>query len=145
VEGEAVHHHHNANLGLSGDHEHHTDKRELHLAGRNVSDAAIVDGHWWHLHFQLLGFEFTLPEPASDQGDGESRSKDAVPVLASGQDLLPCQTAQSASAQQVIRSSTFSSPGDAAPMQVVVSAPPPVSCAPLCDIARRERSGVLLA
>ena len=138
------HHHHEANPDLSHGHNHHGDHRGHYLADRNACDAELTNGHWWHLHFHFLGLEVTLPEPASDQGDRESDGKDTVSVLASGEQLLPCQTSPSASAQQLIRWSTFSWPSDAARMQVVVWAPAPVSSAPLCDSARRERSGVLL-
>ena len=145
VEGNTVHHRHDANRELSDEHDHHSGESDVHLAIRNVSDAATVSGHWWHLHLQLLGLEFTLPEPPSDQGDRESDGKDTVSVLASGQELFPCQSVRSASTHQLMLPSTYSSPGDAALMQVVVSAPAPVSCTPLCDRARRERSGVLTA
>ncbi len=143
VEGGTVHHRHDANRYVSDEHEHHGDECELHLAGRNVSDAAMVGGNWWHRHFHLLGLEFTLPEPVSDQGDRECDGRDTFSVLASAQELFLCLALRSASAQQVLTPSTLSSPGDAAPMQVVVSAPAPVSHTPLCDRVRRERSGVL--
>jgi hypothetical protein len=138
------HHNHDGNPDLSHDHCHYGDGRGHYLADRYAGAAELTNGHWWHLHFRFLDLEMTVPEPASDQGDGESDGKDTVSVLASAQPLLPCQALPSASAQQLILRSTFSAPSDAAPMHVVVWAPAPVSFAPLCDSARRERSGVLL-
>ncbi|MCL4204147.1 MAG: hypothetical protein KJ000_16825 [Pirellulaceae bacterium] len=104
-----------------------------------------MSGDWWHLHLQFLGLDFTLPEPTSNENDRETRGKDALSVLASDEEPLPCQTTVSSSIQQIILASMHSSSDDAALVQVVVSAPAPVSCTPLCDRARRERSGVLMA
>jgi hypothetical protein len=140
-----VHHHHDANHDSSGEHHHHTDGRGHHVADRLTSSASWSGGHWWHLHIHLLGFELTLPEPAPDEGDRQSDERDTVFVLASGKELLPCQRTQSTWIQQLVRPSVFSLSRDAATMQIVASSPAPVSCAPLCDSARLERSGVLMA
>jgi hypothetical protein len=139
------HHHHDANPDLSHGHYHHGEDRGRHLADRYVRDAELTNGHWWHLHFHFLGLEVTLPEPASDQGDRESSGLEAVSVLPFAQEPVPCRMAQTVSAWETFTPFTALSPEDAALLQVVVNAPPPVSCPPLCDRARRERSGVLIA
>ncbi len=105
----------------------------------------MTSGPWWHLHFHLLGLEITLPEPASGQSERESPGKVEVLVLAADQQQLTCQATRSASAEHDQAQSKTCVLADATPMQAIVSAPPPVSCRPLCDSARRERSGVLLA
>jgi hypothetical protein len=126
-------------------HGHHHHGSGHHLARPLVSQAEITSGEWRHLHFRFLGLTLTLPEPTSNESDSETREKDALSVLASDESPLPCQTTVSSSVQQMLWTLMHSSSDDAAPMQVVVSAPAPVSCTPLCDRARRERSGVLQA
>jgi hypothetical protein len=134
------HHRHDVSRVPSHGHEHHGEGPGHHLA---ESDVDTDSGHWWHLHFYLLGFEFTLPEPTSDQSDRESQAKQTVSLLASDQQLFPCRTTRVVSALPLIHSPTFCWLTGAAPMPVLVAASAPVSHPPLCDVARRERSGVL--
>ena len=151
-----VHHRHDASPnGLhrhshQGDkwdhrHSHHGGQRYGHLAGAHGGGAELAAGHWWHLHYQFLFFEFTLPDSVPDQDDRESYGRDTVSVLTVAREAVSCRAPQTASAWQMIPPSDAVSPEDAALLQVVVTAPPPVSCPPLCDRARRERSGVLIA
>jgi hypothetical protein len=138
-------HRHMEDHGWPHAHRHHHHESGHRLARPLSSEAEITHGDWRHLHFRFLGLDLTLPEPTSNESDSETRERNALSVLASDEAPLPCQTTVSSSVQQMFRTWMHSSSDDAAPMQVVVSAPAPVSCTPLCDRARRERSGVLLA
>jgi hypothetical protein len=143
--GGEVHHRHDANRELHGGHHHDTDHADDHLQDQYAGGCLSSSDHFWHLHVPLLGLTLALPETASDENDCDSNDTDTVFLPGSNQELLSCQAAPSASLQQIIGVSLSTSPYEAALMQVVVSAPAPVSCAPLCDRARRERSGVLIA
>lgn len=148
-QGGEVHHRHDANHDANHDagngHVHHGEHGKHHLSASRQIDTRLSSGDRWHLHFHLLGFEFTLPEPASDQGDRESSGQEAVSVVPFAHEPVPCRTTQTASAWQTFPPFTAVLPEDAAFLQVVVISPPPVSCPRLCDRARRERSGVLIA
>ena len=145
AEGGDLHHQHHADHQRPHSHEHHGDESRHPLAELCLGEADIMSGDWWHLHLQFLGFAFTLPEPTSNENDRETRGNEALSVLASDEEPLPRQTTVASSIQQIILSSIHCSTDDAAPMQVVLSAPAPISFTPLCDRARRERSGVLIA
>lgn len=129
---------------------HHSHRHDAHdaspipSADPSLHFADVLGGHWWHLHFHLLGIDFTFPEPGSGGNDGESPENLNVLTLAAGQQWLPSHSVRLNWIEDLVPPSASSSLGDAAPMQVVVFTPPPVSSAPLCDTARRERSGVLL-
>jgi len=144
ADGDGVQHEHEATRHSDEGHNHHRSDCLHHFAAEDQDRSDWVSGGWWHLHFDWLGFEFTLPEPAPNQGDREAQESVEVLVLASGQEWLPLQDSRSALLPSC-GPATSTSSGDAAPMQAGVSAVPPVTCAPLCDSARRERSGVLLA
>jgi hypothetical protein len=96
-----------------------------------------------HLHF--LGLDITLPEPVSGENNRDPSGQDSLCVLASEEGPISCQTTVSTVMQQIIRSSLLSSTVAAAPTDVVESAAAPAFCTSLCDRARQERSGVLLA
>ena len=137
-DGSAAHHEHDDHHARAHGHRHFDDARESTTAVELSCD------HWWHLHFHVLGFAFTLPEPPPSQSDRESERNVDFLVLTKSQDWFPGAAWQSDAFRHGVPPSAFVAMEDAAPMQAVVSAPPPVSCAPLCDSARRDRTGVLL-
>jgi len=102
-------------------------------------------GDLWHLHFALLGIEFTLPDgmPAEENRAGES-DFELILFRPSEQLLLTSVSCHQSIAKLAI-APVLSESVDATPCRTVAAAPPPVESAPLCDRARRERSGVLLA
>jgi hypothetical protein len=96
-----------------------------------------------HLHF--LGLDITLPEPLSGEDNRDPFEDESLCVLASEEAPISCQTTVATVMQHIIRSSLISSTLAAVPTEVVESAAAPVFCTFLCDRARQERSGVLLA
>jgi len=140
--GDGSHHRHE----LAEGHGHVHDGKQHHGSHDDSSNAEIGEGPAWHLHVHLLGFDFTIPEPVSNSSDSESPGIPELVALAMGQDLLSCPATLPSSVKCSEPPSMSTSPlFDAALLQVAVKSEPPVSCAPLCDRARQERSGVLLA
>jgi hypothetical protein len=147
----ALRHAHPTEDGVAGHHQH--DGHHARADGHRHCDGArqpttlseLSGGHWWHLHFHVFGFEFTLPEPSPSHRDHEPERNVELLVLAPGREWSSGSSSRCDSLRHGVPPSAFFPIGDAACMQIDVSAPPPVSCAPLCDSARRERSGVLLA
>lgn len=140
--------------GSRGHHRHEFAERHGHVhdgkphrgSHDDSNDAEIGEGPSWHVHIHLLGFDFTIPEPVSNSSDRESPGTPELMALVLGQDVLSCPATLPNSVKGCEPPSVFPFPlFDAALMQVVVNSDPPVSCAPLCDRARQERSGVLLA
>ncbi len=139
------HHHHHSNPDGLHQHSHHGGHHSHDLADVHGADAQWSGGHGSHLHVHFLFFDFTLPDPAPDQHDPESYGRDIVSVLSWSQVAVSWKALQNASTWQMVPPSHDVCLEDAALLQVVVAAPPPVSCPPLCDRARRERTGVLIA
>ena len=102
-------------------------------------------GDLWHFHFALLGFELTLPDtlPVEEDRPGGS-DLELIPLRPSEEPLPTWGSCQESTARLAASAATLRS-ADAAPCPTVTAGPAPVSSAPLCDRARRERSGVLLA
>jgi hypothetical protein len=147
----AVRHSHPVAEGAAGRYHNHDD-RHSHAHGQRHSDEAqpttlaeVSCSHWWHLHFQVFGLKLTLPEPDPGQNDRQSEVDSEVLALVPGQKFFSGSSSRSDSLEHRVLTVASSVVGSAAAMHAVVSAPPPVSYAPLCDTARRERSGVLLA
>ncbi|MCL4207380.1 MAG: hypothetical protein KJ000_33270 [Pirellulaceae bacterium] len=148
-DAEAQHRHHANHHAEDGHvhhrHVHHREQGNLQRSDFRSSGASLSAGPWEHLHFHFLGLELTLPEREPDQGDRESHGLAVVSLLSFAQTPVLSGTAQTVLTWQVFPPFTAVSPEDAALLQVVVAASPPVSSPPLCDRARRERSGVLIA
>ncbi len=131
---------------LAEGHGHVHDSRRPHGSHDDSSNAEIGESSAWHLHIHLLGFDFTLPQPVSNSSGSESPGNPRLVALALGQDVLSDQAALPDPVKCCESPSMHASPlFDAAPLQVVLQSDPPVTCTPLCDRARRERTGVLLA
>jgi hypothetical protein len=145
AEGAGTHHRHDADHHLAGAHGHHHDESGHHQAARGSEHAASMSSHWWHLHIQLLGLALTLPEPASRDDGRQSPRNDVLFLLAGQEKPFLFRATLWTEMQQLLVSPVFSATEDAAFTQIVILRPAPVSCAPLCDRARRERSGVLTA
>jgi hypothetical protein len=80
------------------------------------------------------------------QNDDRSQDVVAWMTLAVGEQPLPGHTVRWGSfPQDSVQPAVILPMGDAALTEAKAPPPPPVSCAPLCDSARRERSGVLRA
>jgi hypothetical protein len=97
-----------------------------------------------HLHWAILGFDFAMP--AAPGSPDPSRPGDSEPVVVQVADNSPSILVSGESGGTVER------PVDEGPFVAVCEPIPPgflrtnsVAALPLCERARRERSGVLLA
>lgn len=123
----------------AGQHDQHAVSRHPMAA-----DVAVENG-LWHLHLVLLGIELTLPDRFPEKHDRRSQPSGEVVLLRASEDLPPPQTSRSTPSNLLASEPLPSSLGDAAPLQAISPISPQVASAPLCDRARFERSGVLLA
>lgn len=144
-----VHHDHDEPRQPAVSHGHHHDGDEHHSHGHAATppepDASIPD-ECWHLHLALVLIDLTLPAP-SEPADGEGDPSDEdTSIVRCGRGFLPGVQGRAESDGRSSSTDGLALPtSDAVVLQAVVSSPPPVTTAPLCDGARRERSGVLLA
>jgi hypothetical protein len=144
AEGDGASHWHEDGHKTFGGIGHDDTECHNHRAASQHSPVALAGGQW-HLHVYLFGFRVTIPDSDPDQGDRSPDEQADLVVWQLGEQPLLRQVTEPNAVQCIAPQLAGSTLGDAAPTQAAVSAPPPVSCAPLCDIARRERSGVLLA
>ncbi len=101
--------------------------------------------HAWHLHFTLLGFDFTLPESdplPADEGQTDPRD---LAIIRAPVDRRPTLPGGDPWGRLVESNFQTVRPDGVTTLQAVAQPPPPVTTHPLCDSARQERSGVLLA
>ena len=126
-----------------GLHDHESD--EDHHEHATVSDVSLLADNVLHLHWQLLGLEFSIPVP-EEPADGTEDEGTAVPaVVRVMNENVPA--AQAGPSFDRVFLAAICAPS----IDVVWSLEPIprpldlVTSIPLCDSARLERSGVLLA
>jgi hypothetical protein len=141
--GEIEHQHGDAH-DTSGETHHHGEKSHKDEAA-SPSPSSTLAGTQWHLHFYLFGFHVTLPDSVPDQEDPTPKTHTVVGVWQLGEQAFTCQTHRDDLGVHVRLQLADSTPGGGVLMATAAPAPAPVSFSPLCDVARRERSGVLLA
>jgi hypothetical protein len=145
-EGVGIRHHgHDTASSPSGEH----DRQDTSWSGHRedqTSDVAQLGETRHHVHFHVLGLEITFPDPVPAQDDDGSQAVVEWMTLAAGEQPLPGHSVNRGSfPQDSVQPAAILPMGDAALTEAKASPPPPVACAPLCDSARRERSGVLRA
>jgi hypothetical protein len=145
--GQTVAHHgphdHDSVDGHDADHAHHSgDGNHQHETGLDVSLSAdcVV-----HLHWRLLGIEFSMPV-SQEPADGEDDVDTGVPAIVRMSDELVPVARAGPSVDRVCLSHTCTPSADVVRDLAPVSRPTNLDTSiPLCDSARLERSGVLLA
>ncbi len=126
-----------------GSHDHESD--DEHHDHAAVSDVSLSADAVLHLHWRLLGVEFSMPvpeEPVEDDADG-----DAVPpaIVRMISEIVPA-TQAGPSFGRVLLAAICAPGADVVRSLEPIPRPPNlVTSIPLCDSARLERSGVLLA
>jgi len=144
-----AHHDHDEPLdtAVSPGHHHDGDNHHEHgSAGTPPVPAASLSDDRWHLHMALVLIDLTLPAP-SEPADGEGDPSDEdTSIVRCGRGFLPGVQGRTGSDGRFSSTDGLALPtSDAVVLQTVVSSPPPVATAPLCDRARHARSGVQLA
>ncbi len=124
-------------------HDHESD--EEHHEHATDSNVSLLADYVLHLHWRLLGVEFSMPvseEPVEDDVDGDAVPSAIVRMIS---EIVPA-TQAGPSLGRVLLAVTCTSNADVVRNSDPVPRPPNlVTSIPLCDSARLERSGVLLA
>lgn len=137
---EALAEHHDAG-------EHHRRPRVGHShehEGRVAKESTVAGEVATHFHWAVFGLDFTMP--ARQDGEPDERESVSGPVLVRLTDELPTVTSGDREAPGGLLAAP---PSGGLKLAAVEDAPPRpchlVTSIPLCDTARLERSGVLLA
>ncbi len=144
--GDQTGHRHVAPAGMGDEHTHHDGacgcQHSHHEDGFQVSPE--LGGLVAHAHWELFGVDFSWPVP--DEGNHEGSSRGVEPVLVRlANEPLPVMVTS------VAQSGLIGAAALQPALDIVHSASAPsratnpVAALPLCDSARLERSGVLLA
>lgn len=121
-------------------HAHDAEPRSLAV----VSEVPFGDAS--HLHFQWLGFRLTLPGDDAPTKKGEDRNSSKLLFVQASRTLLPQFQLGTRLDKSLTPLCLDAVATDIAAICPAVSCPLPlVTTHPLCDRARHERSGVLLA
>ena len=126
-----------------GSHDHHSD--DGHHEHAPVPNVSLLADNVLHLHWQFLGMEFSMPAPEepADNGGDERTAPQAI-VRTMNEEGLTTQAGPSIG--RVLLSGIYAPSADVVRNSEAVPRPPNlVTSIPLCDSARLERSGVLLA
>jgi len=126
-----------------GSHSHDSD--DEHHEHATVPDVSLLADYVLHLHWQFLGMEFSMPAPEepADNGDDQGTVPPAI-VRAMNEEGLTTQAGPSFG--RVLLAVPCTPNADVVRNSEPVPRPPNlVTSIPLCDSARLERSGVLLA
>jgi hypothetical protein len=133
--GDAHHHNHDA---------HHHDSDGEHHEHASEFDFTVLEDSVLHFHWQLLGVEFSVPFRESPVEDDRPETAPPVVVRVMNEVVSPTQAGPSFDRVHLV--------GNCAPGTDIVRNLDPIprsqnlaTSIPLCDSARLERSGVLLA
>ena len=129
-------------VALDGSHHHDADD-EHHEDAAEPDVAALMD-YVLHSHWQLLGVEFSMPVPM-EPADGDD--EDTVPpaVLCVRNEILTATHAGLSFGRGLLAAVCAPSTDVVRNLEPIPRSPNLVTSIPLCDSARLERSGVLLA
>jgi len=135
--------HRHAHGHCHGAHEH--DGHHVHRNESAATDGQPLAGHVLHLHWQFFGIDVSMPV-SQGSSDGADNDNSVPPVIVrAAKETLPAAKADSALGRwlQVVVCTAH-----VYVVRTVDPHPRPpnlVASIPLCDSARFERSGVLLA
>ena len=124
---------------------HYHDSDDEHHDNATVPDVSMLADYVLHLHWRFFGMEFSMPAPdePADHGDDEGTVLPAI-VRATNEEGLTTQAGPSFG--RVLLAVICTPNADVVRNLKPIPRPPNlVTSSPLCDSARLERSGVLLA
>ena len=124
-------------------HDHELD--DEHHDHSIVSDLSLLADNVLHLHWSLLGVELSMPlpeEPVESGDDGDTVPPTVVRVM---NDVVPATQAGPSSCRALLVAICTPSTDVVWALTPAPRSPNLVTSIPLCDSARLERSGVLLA
>ncbi len=142
--GDTTHRHGDCHeVAQHGSHDHDCD--DEHHENATVPDVSLSADYVLHLHWRLFGMEFSMPAPEqpADGGDDEGTAPPAI-VRAAHDTVLTAQAGPSFG-RMLLAASRTPSADMVWSLQPIRRPPNLITSIPLCDSARLERSGVLLA
>ncbi len=128
-----------------GSHDHHGDGE--HHQHATVPKVSLLADYSLHLHWRLFGLEFSMPVPEepADDTDGEGSIVPAIIRVMNEIKIVPV-TQAGLSFGRVLSAAIRAPSADVVRSLEPIARPPNLlTSIPLCDSARLERSGVLLA
>ena len=124
-------------------HNHHGD--DGHHEHATVPDVSLSADNVLHLHWQLLGLELSIPLP-EEPVDGTDDENTTLPAFVRVMDEIVPTMQAGLSFDRVLLAAICTPSVDTVWILEPIPRPPDlVTTIPLCDSARLERSGVLLA
>ncbi|MFV2069875.1 MAG: hypothetical protein ACC645_23160 [Pirellulales bacterium] len=143
--GSDVTHRHNGCDEVADHASHNHESDDEHHDHATVSDVSLLADDVLHLHWRLLGVEFTMPvreEPVEGNNDGNTVPPAIVRVMS---EVVPATQAGPSFCQVLLAAVCMPSADVVWTRAPAPRSPNLVTSIPLCDSARLERSGVLLA
>jgi len=124
---------------------HDRESGDGHHAHTSAPDVSLLADYVLHLHWRLLGVEFSMPVP-EEPVEGDDDGNTVPPVIVRGMSEVVPTTLASPSFGRVLLAAICTPNADMVRILTpVLRSPNLVTSIPLCDSARLERSGVLLA
>ena len=120
-------------------HTSHDHERET------VWDFSLPADFVLHLHWQLLGVEFSIPAPEEPADNDDDRNTIPAAVVRVMNEVVPTAQAGPSFGRVLSADTCISSADLVSSLQPVPRWANQITSLPLCDSARFERSGVLLA
>ena len=143
--GSAANHRHDNchEVAQHGSHDHDLD--DEHHEHATLPDVSRLAGYVLHLHWRLLGVEFSLPVPEAPV-DGNGNEGTVPPaVVRMMNEIVPARQASPSFGRVLLTAICAPSTDVVSNLEPIPRPPNLVTSMPLCDSARLQRSGVLLA
>lgn len=142
--GDATHRHDNCNeVAHHRSHEHDFD--DEHHEHASLPEVVPLADYILHLHWRFLGVDFSMPVPEkpADGNDDEGTVPPAVVRVVN--EIVPATQASPSFGRVLLAAVCMPSSDVVRSLEPIPRSPNLVTSMPLCDSARLERSGVLLA
>ena len=124
-------------------HDHESD--EEHHEHTTETPVSQLADYVLHLHWRLLGVEFSMPVPEEPVEGGDDGNTVPLAIVRGMSEVVPL-TLTSPSFGRVLLAAICTPSADVVrSLEPIPRSPNLVTSIPLCDSARLERSGVLLA
>ena len=124
---------------------HDHDSHGGHHEHATVSDVSLLSDFVVHLHWLFLGVEFSTPVPEAPADGDDDRDTVPAAIIRVTSEIVPAAQAGPSFGRVLL--AVIRTPGVGVVADLTQAPRPPnfTTSIPLCDSARLERSGVLLA
>jgi len=152
--GDELHHHSGCELCQHHNHDEDCHDEDWHDDGCHAQaddeadheeadhEEQLLAGSTWHVHLTFLGWSLCIPgEDVPHDHDPEGPSVESVLIVS---EPFVANNGPSVATRYDIPSQAFLALPVRPEHEQLAKRPPPVTSPPLCDVARRELTGVLL-